>query len=124
MKKKPLSALLVLVMIVLLMTPAVGASAEQSSQEQATIDAGALFQEHCAKCHGDDGRAHNFRGILLFAQNLTNPHWQTLVKDEQLSDAIKEGPGLMPSFGNTLSQGEIDALVDFIRSLKIAGENS
>ena len=88
------------------------------------IDAGALYQEHCAKCHGGDGRAKTFRGFVTFAQNLTNPHWQALVKDAHLSDAIKKGPGLMPGYDETFSQQEIEALVRFVRSLKVSEENS
>ena len=124
MKKTAWFGLAVLVMVGFFGAPAVGDSAEPSPDEQDTIDAGALYQEHCAKCHGGDGRAKTFRGFVTFAQNLTNPHWQALVKDAHLSDAIKKGPGLMPGYDETFSQQEIEALVRFVRSLKVSEENS
>ncbi|RMG01419.1 MAG: cytochrome c [Acidobacteria bacterium] len=81
-------------------------------------DAAQLFKMHCAKCHGSDGKARNFRGKLLKARDLTDKKWQEKVSDQDITDAIKEGPGSMPSFENKLSEDQINSLVRYIRNLK------
>jgi len=81
-------------------------------------EAAGMFQKHCAKCHGEDGRADTWRGFLTFARDLTDPDWQALVKDEHILEAIKDGPGLMPGFGERFSAGEMEALMRLVRDLK------
>ncbi len=117
MKKRVQPSILVLALIVFLCPLAVVLSLHEFTIAQESIDARELYRENCAKCHGDDGRARTFRGYLTFAQNLTNPHWQALVDDDYISDAIKKGPGLMPGFEKKFSQAEIEALVGLVRNL-------
>jgi mono/diheme cytochrome c family protein len=88
------------------------------SGPQGKSSASDLFNRHCSTCHGKDGRARTFRGRLVRAQNLADAKWQTGVTDEQVADAIKQGPEAMPAFENKLSQAEIDALVAYVRSFK------
>ena len=78
----------------------------------------ALFNRHCAKCHGRDGRAKRFRGMMLGARNLTNPEWQERATDERIATAIRKGPGPMPSFAEKLSPAEIDTLVAYVRQFR------
>jgi len=82
------------------------------------VDAHGLFLENCAVCHGQNGRAHTFHGVLVGAQNLTDADWQLETMDEQIVHAIKTGPGLMPAFQKKLSESEIDALAAYVRTLK------
>jgi mono/diheme cytochrome c family protein len=91
---------------------------QQANYPKDKVDAHALFNENCAKCHGMDGRARTFHGRLVGAQNFTDAKWRTNVTDEEMSDAIKKGPKAMPAFGKKLSQAEIDALVAYVRSFK------
>jgi len=82
-----------------------------------------LFQAHCATCHGADGRGGSWRARLLFLRpgNLAAPETGTL-PDPYLRDIIRHGgamigkPG-MPSFGFTLTDAEIEALVAHLRAL-------
>ena len=82
-----------------------------------------LFQTHCATCHGPAGRGDSWRARLLFLRpgNLADPAMASL-PDQYLADMIRHGgstfgkPG-MPSFGFVLSEEEIDALVQYVRSL-------
>ena len=76
--------------------------------------------ENCAICHGENGRAHTFHGIMVGAQNLTDADWQMETMDEQIVHAIQTGPGLMPAFDQKLSQSEIDALARYVRTLRQA----
>jgi mono/diheme cytochrome c family protein len=82
-----------------------------------------LFQTHCATCHGPAGRGDSWRARLLFLRpgNLADPAMASL-SDQYLADMIRHGgstfgkPG-MPSFGFVLSEEEIDAVIQYVRSL-------
>ena len=91
---------------------------EEVNYPKDRVDARALFNENCATCHGTDGRAKTFHGRLVGAQNFTDAKWRADVTDEDMSDAIKEGPKAMPAFGKKLSETEIDALVAYVRTFK------
>lgn len=81
------------------------------------IDGPALYKENCRKCHGDDGKAHTFRGYLYFAQDLSDPKWQARHNDDELFNYISKGPGMMPAFKKSLSEEERRVLVEVVRSL-------
>ncbi|HVU28239.1 MAG TPA: cytochrome c [Verrucomicrobiae bacterium] len=95
-------------------------SLQQADYPADKVDARGIFLENCATCHGENGRATTFHGILLSAQNLTDVGFQTEVSDDQIKHAIKTGPAAMPAFEKKLSASEIDALVLYVRSLKAA----
>jgi mono/diheme cytochrome c family protein len=82
------------------------------------VDAQALFVENCSICHGKNGRAHTFHGLLVGAQNLTKPKWQEETTDSEILNAIKTGPSVMPAFEKKLSEMEIEALAKYVRTLK------
>ena len=46
------------------------------SSAQAAVEGYKLYQDTCAKCHGESGHADNFRGYLYFARNFNSPAWQ------------------------------------------------
>jgi mono/diheme cytochrome c family protein len=77
-----------------------------------------LFEKNCAKCHGEDGQAKTFRGKFTHARNLTTADFQSDTSDEQIADAIRTGPKAMPSFEKKLTADEINALVQYVRTLK------
>jgi len=82
-----------------------------------------LFQAHCASCHGAAGRGDSWRARLLFLRpgDLASPPMASL-PDRYLADLIRHGgstfgkPG-MPSFGFVLNDAEIEAIIQYIRSL-------
>ena len=82
-----------------------------------------LFQAHCATCHGAAGRGNSWRARLLFLRpgDLSSPAMASLA-DQYLADLIRHGgstfgkPG-MPSFGFVLNDGDIEAVVHYVRSL-------
>lgn len=80
------------------------------------VDAQQLFVENCAICHGENGRAHTFHGLMVGAQNLTKPDWQQNTTDDEIHRAIETGPSVMPAFGKKLSATEIDALAKYVRT--------
>jgi mono/diheme cytochrome c family protein len=85
-----------------------------------------LFHAHCATCHGLDGRGSTWRARLLLLRpgDLTSPE-AAGAPDGYLADIIRQGgasigkPG-MPSFGFSLSDAEIRALIAYIRTLPAA----
>lgn len=93
-------------------------TAQQSNYPADKVDARGLFAENCVTCHGKNGRAHNFHGWVVGAQNFANLEWQMGTTDGQIVTAIKAGPGLMPAFANKLSPSEIEALAKYVRTFR------
>jgi mono/diheme cytochrome c family protein len=83
----------------------------------------ALFQTHCASCHGAAGRGDSWRARLLFLRpgNLASPPLASL-PDQYLAELIRHGgstfgkPG-MPSYGFVLTDAEIEAVIQYVRTL-------
>ena len=82
------------------------------------VDAAGLYDKKCAECHGKDGRSHTFRGKHTHSRDLADAQWQDQVTDERIYNSISNGKGKMPAFGKKLSDGDINSLVTFVRSLK------
>jgi mono/diheme cytochrome c family protein len=82
-----------------------------------------LFHAHCATCHGARGRGESWRARLLLLRpgDLTSPAMGSL-SDRYLADLIRSGgasygrPG-MPSFGFVLTEEEIEAIIQYVRTL-------
>jgi mono/diheme cytochrome c family protein len=82
-----------------------------------------VYQAHCATCHGVAGRGDSWRARLLFLRpgDLASPAMAAL-PDRYLIDLVRHGgstfgkPG-MPSFGFVLSDAEIEAVVQYVRTL-------
>ena len=80
---------------------------------RAALDVKALFASNCGFCHSDGGRAAG-RGPQLM---------DTKRSDEFIRDRIKNGKqGAMPAFGQMFSDSDIDAIIDYIHSLKPEGQ--
>jgi len=91
---------------------------EEANDPVDKIDAQGLFMENCSVCHGKNGSAHTFHGWIVGAQNLTSAEWQTETTDEQILNAIRTGPSVMPAFGKKLSPTEIEALAKYVRTFE------
>ncbi len=83
----------------------------------AAVDGASLFNRQCAQCHGRDGRAKTRRGRQTHTRDITNAEWQNDISDERIFNSISRGKGKMPAF-KKLSDGEIDALVAYVRRLR------
>jgi mono/diheme cytochrome c family protein len=88
-----------------------------------------LYQIHCATCHGAAGRGDSWRARLLFLRpgDLSSPALAAL-PDRYLAELLRHGgssfgkPG-MPSFGFVLSETEIEAVVQYVRTLPRAPQD-
>lgn len=80
------------------------------------------YDKHCTKCHGADGKGDTKMGKKSGAKDYTDPKVQAELKDDKAFKSIKEGQKdgdktlMKPAEG--LSDEEIKALVQHIRSFK------
>jgi cytochrome c6 len=86
------------------------ANAAQASAAVATT-----FRTKCAICHGPDGSGSEV-GKSMNVPDLRSEAIQGLA-DAELVQVISDGKGGMPSFKNSLSADQIQALVKYVRAL-------
>ena len=86
-------------------------------------DASANWTEHCAKCHGPDGKGQTKMGKKLGLRDLADAKVQAKFTDADALKAMKSG--LTDDKGKTtmkaaegLSEEEMKALVPFVRALQ------
>jgi cbb3-type cytochrome c oxidase subunit III len=118
--KKNLPGLVGLLIVGLLIVMIYTTPSAESAQKDNTqpVDAKAVFEKHCATCHGKDGQAKTFKAKFDHARNLTDAKWQAEVTDERISNSITNGKGKMPAWGKKLSEAQINALVGYVRKFK------
>lgn len=84
-------------------------------------DGKAVYTEHCAKCHGADGKGDTKMGQKLGARDYTDASVQAAFTDEQAAKSIKEGMKkgdktlMRPS---DLPDADIKASVEYMRTFK------
>jgi mono/diheme cytochrome c family protein len=77
----------------------------------------ALFQVHCASCHGAEGRGDGpGRAPVMQVPDFTSAEWQATHPDEELAQVIAQGRGMMPPFGDRIAAENIAGLVERIRA--------
>jgi mono/diheme cytochrome c family protein len=81
------------------------------------------WDNHCAKCHGADGKGQTNIGKKLKVKNYTDAKVQAELTDDAMTKAISEGvmenaKERMKGFKDELSPAEIKDLVAYIRNFK------
>ena len=86
-------------------------------------DAAANWSEHCAKCHGEDGKGQTKMGRKLDIADLSTAEKQAKFTDADALKAMKDGikdkngkVAMKPTEG--ISEDEMKALVAHVRTLK------
>jgi len=84
-------------------------------------DGKAVYDDACAKCHGDDGKGQTKMGQKLGARDYTDAKVQESVNDADAVKAVKEGlkkddKVLMKAF--ELSDDDAKAAVAYMRTFK------
>ncbi len=81
-------------------------------------EAAALYKQKCSMCHGAEGKGYS----ALKTPNFTDPKYQKSVTNKHLLEVIKNGKKgtTMPAFADKLKEDEIQALVNYLRSLNSA----
>lgn len=86
-------------------------------EEAPTPDGAKLFQQHCAHCHGAEGRADTFvarQPGMPDVGNLAQP----LSSPDKQGDILRRGQGAMPAFGSRLSPAQQEALLQHLPTLR------
>ena len=82
------------------------------------------WENHCAKCHGADGKGQTKAGRKLNVRDYTDAKVQAEMKDEEMIKATaegvkdKNGKEKMKAYKDELSSEEIKELVGYIRKMK------
>ena len=86
-------------------------------------DIQALWGQHCASCHGKDGKGQTKAGRKAGVKDQTDAQYQSGLTDEKMFKAVKEGlkedgKEKMKPFNEKLKDDEIKGLVAHVRSFK------
>ena len=79
-----------------------------------------LYQKYCQVCHGVEGDGDGIMTKLMGITPMdhTNPNETNRLSNEELVRSILDGKGgFMPAWRGILSQGDVEALVSYIRLL-------
>jgi cytochrome c6 len=88
-----------------------------AASAQAQSDGAKVFTANCVLCHGADGSGNTTAGKALQAKDLRSEEVQKQ-SDATLVDAITNGKGKMPAFGDRISPDDVKSLIVYIRGLK------
>nr|WP_255216751.1 cytochrome c [Pseudenhygromyxa sp. WMMC2535] len=94
----------------------------QTAGPEQTLSGKQIYDRHCARCHGDDGRPTK---ASPGARDLSNRSYIDSLGDKKIRAAIMSGrpamgpgqPPAMPAFGNQFSEPELQVLIGYVRSL-------
>lgn len=92
-----------------------GQSLAAESVESATASR-ALYRQHCASCHGNDGKSNTKKGRETEASDLTDPGVKGNANDKNIR-IITNGKGDMPGMKGKLSSAQIASLARYIKTL-------
>jgi cytochrome c oxidase cbb3-type subunit III len=101
--------------LVLLLAGAAALSLATAAQAADKPAGGTVFKEKCTMCHGPEGKGF----AALKTPDFTDPKWQASITDEKIIDTIKNGKKdtAMKAFAGQLSDDQITAVKDYVRSL-------
>jgi mono/diheme cytochrome c family protein len=80
-------------------------------------DGAALYKAKCATCHGPDGKGQTAMGKKMNLRDLGSPEVQKQ-SDKELHDVTANGKGKMPGYKDKMTDADIKALVDYMRTMK------
>ena len=82
------------------------------------------WENHCAKCHGADGKGQTKAGKKLHVKDYTDAKFQAEATDDHMTTAImdgtkdKAGKETMKPYKGELTADEVKDLVAYIRKFK------
>ncbi len=98
-------------LLVVVLVP--GVVAVQAADE----DGAKVYQSKCAMCHGKDGKSDTKAGQMTKSPDLTQKPWKSGSSLADVDKLIREGAGKMKGYEGKLSDGEIQAVADYVRTL-------
>jgi cytochrome c6 len=81
----------------------------------AAEDGKALYESKCAMCHGKDGVA---KATAKGSANLNDPAWQKANDAAAIVKLSTEGKNKMPAYKEKLTAEQIQAIANYIKTLK------
>ena len=83
-------------------------------------DGAALFKQHCALCHGKDGKADTPAAKKFGAKDLSASKTEDAEIIRQIREGKRDDKGkqLMPAFGEKLSADDVTALLEKVKSFR------
>lgn len=98
-------------------------SAFASTQDKEKTEAKAIYQQHCAMCHGQDGKGATPIGKKFQIPDL---HSSAVQKnsDAELTQIIDNGKGKMPPFKSQLKPEQVKDLVAYIKDMGSSNASS
>ena len=80
----------------------------------------AVFENHCAACHGNDGRARTAQGRKMKAKDLRDSRLTEAEIERQIREGsrIKTGVSVMPALGRDLTDAEIAAAIRVVKAFR------
>lgn len=100
----------------LLSTGFAAGSSHPSSSVETLSSSRTLYRQHCAECHGANGKSQTPRGRETEADDITSAD----VKGdsiEKISRLISNGKGEMPGFKRQLKPAQIASIARYIKTL-------
>jgi uncharacterized membrane protein SirB2 len=74
-----------------------------------------IYTNECVRCHGEDGKA-----MINGATDLTG----SMCENRGLIGIIKHGRNLMPAFKQKLNEQEINAVAEYVKSIRVHQEQN
>ncbi len=97
-------------------------AAAASALSLSAADVKANYSKHCTKCHGADGKGATKMGKKLGAKDYSDSKVQAEMKDDKafkvIKEGLKEGDKEIMKPAEDLSDDEIKALVQHMRTFK------
>jgi mono/diheme cytochrome c family protein len=81
----------------------------------------AVWDKHCASCHGKDGKGDTKMGKKSGVKDYTDPKVQAEMNDEKALRALKEGlvengKEKMKSYSDKITEAEMKAVIAYMRT--------
>ena len=91
---------------------------------------GKVFKHYCATCHGNEGQGNGFNSTNLAVppRDFSNAQFWRQATDERLLLAVSKGGTavsksvLMPAWGQTLTDRQLNDVVTFLHTLAPRGD--
>jgi cytochrome c6 len=107
MKKVNVAVLTVATALAVVLTLSLSANAQSAD----------LFKSKCAMCHGADGSASTGMGKSMGLKPLSGPEVQKM-SEADLITLITNGRGKMPAYKGKLTDDQIKAVAEYVKTLK------
>ena len=115
----------ILVISVLIINSAISSVYGQTENNPSIAQGGKMYMHYCTACHGNKGDGKGFNAKNLDPRPAVHTDAAFMIKrtNKELSDAISGGgrtigkSTLMPPWGKTLSDTQVQSLVLYLRKL-------